>query len=88
MKNFDPKDSVLVSVKFTKVLYAQLRSQEFAPPEGPSFKIPPEELKGKRNPDFAPADIGMKLACGFEMLIAPESVKTVCSPSFEVVFLS
>ncbi|KAI5790661.1 SGT1 protein-domain-containing protein [Peziza echinospora] len=76
MKNFNPKDSVLVSVKFTKVLYAQLRSQEFAPPEGAGFKIPSEELKGKRNPDFAPADIGMKLACGFEMLIAPESVKT------------
>jgi hypothetical protein len=59
---FPPEDFVTVSVKFTKVGFAQLRSQVFSPPPAwtgviPRIKEPPVEL-------------GMKLTCGFEMLLS------------------
>jgi len=59
---FPPEDFVTVSVKFTKVGFAQLRSQVFNPPPAwtgviPRIKEPPVEL-------------GMKLTCGFEMLMS------------------
>lgn len=64
--NFPPKDLVSVSVKFTRVLFAQLRSQRFDPPPGWA------ELLSKQ-PDGKPRqqlEMGMKLACGFEMMVA------------------
>jgi hypothetical protein len=60
--NFPPEDFVTVSVKFTKVGYAQLRSQIFDPPPAWTGVIP-----RMRDPK---AEMGMKLACGFEMLLA------------------
>jgi hypothetical protein len=59
---FPPEDFVNVSVKFTKVGFAQLRSQVFSPPPAwtgviPRIKEPPVEM-------------GMKLTCGFEMLLS------------------
>jgi hypothetical protein len=77
MTTFDPKDSVTIPVRFTKVLYAQLRSQEFEPPADVGFVMPPEKIKGKKNMDFVAADIGMKVACGFEILMAPDGVRSV-----------
>lgn len=59
--NFPPEDFVIVSVKFTKVGYAQLRSQLFDPPPAWTGIIP-------RMHDEKVA-IGMKLTCGFEMLV-------------------
>ncbi|KAF8444332.1 SGT1 protein-domain-containing protein [Terfezia claveryi] len=76
MKVFHPKDSVRVSIKFTKVLYAQLRSQEFDPPAGSGFEIPPTVEGVTPSKEFSEADVGMKVACGFEMLMASESVKS------------
>ncbi|EMF08951.1 SGT1-domain-containing protein [Sphaerulina musiva SO2202] len=59
--NFPPEDFVTVSVKFTKVGYAQLRSQLFDPPPAWTGIIP-------RMQDEKVA-IGMKLTCGFEMVV-------------------
>lgn len=59
---FPPEDFVTVSVKFTKVGYAQLRSQVFEPP--PAWTGITPRLKEP------PAEMGMKLTCGFEMLLA------------------
>ncbi|KAL7276492.1 hypothetical protein RUND412_000513 [Rhizina undulata] len=76
MKNFPPEDAVTVSVKFTKVLYAQLKGQVFDPPKGSGFKrVPP----GNKN--FSQADIGMKVTCGFEMMLADENAPQLSSPS-------
>lgn len=77
MNVFSPKDSVRVSIKFTKVLYAQLRSQDFDPPVGSGFEIPPTMEGVRQSKVFIEADVGMKVACGFEMLVASESVKSV-----------
>lgn len=59
---FPPEDFVATSVKFTKVGFAQLRSQIFNPPPAWTGALP--RIK-------EPAvDLGMKLTCGFEMLLA------------------
>jgi hypothetical protein len=70
---FPPEDLVTVSVRFSKVLYAQLRSQHFdAPPrwqqvtEG-SHTQGDAGSEGREN-ESRRRDLGMKLTCGFEML--------------------
>lgn len=62
---FPPTDLVTMSVKFTKVGYAQLKSQEFAPP-------PPwiEYASAKREAtSHDRAEMGMKATCGFDLLM-------------------
>ena len=59
---FPPADFVTASVKFTKVGYAQLRSQVFDPPSAWTGVIPRME--------DSKSEMGMKLSCGFEMLLA------------------
>ena len=69
---FPPRDLVTVSVRFTKVLFAQLLSQRFeAPPAwsniigGAQKQTSPENGRDK---GFTRLEMGMKLCCGFEML--------------------
>lgn len=59
---FPPEDFVTVSTKFAKVGYAQLWSQVFDPPPAWSGVIP--RMKDPK------AEVGMKMTCGFEMLLA------------------
>lgn len=59
---FSPEDFVTVSVKFTRVGYAQLRSQIFDVP--PAWVGVTPRLKDVR------VEMGMKVACGMEMLLA------------------
>lgn len=63
---FPPQDLVTVRVRFTKVGYAQLKSQEFTAPkvwEEVLAKVKPPQEKDR-------LQMGMKLACGFDMLVA------------------
>ena len=60
--NFPPEDFVTISIKFTKVGYAQLRSQVFDPPPAWAGVIP-RMIDPK-------AQMGMKLTCGFEMMLS------------------
>ncbi|OAA49535.1 regulatory factor Sgt1 [Metarhizium rileyi] len=66
---FPPEDFVTTSVHFTRVLFAQLKSQHMDPPprwqavhKDCSEVFPSEAQK------FARQDMGMKLTCGYEML--------------------
>ncbi|KAF2765560.1 SGT1-domain-containing protein [Teratosphaeria nubilosa] len=59
---FPPEDLVTVSVRFTKVGYAQLRSQLFDTPPAWTGIIP--RLSDPK------VEMGMKITCGFEMLLA------------------
>ena len=77
LKTYDPKgltfaptDCVKVSIKFTKIGYAQLKSQSFDPP--PVWK---DFQAANRDPvSQEMINMGMKVACGFEMLISdPQS---------------
>ncbi|KAI8147285.1 SGT1 protein-domain-containing protein [Fennellomyces sp. T-0311] len=62
MRQFPPHESVTTTVAFTKTTYAQTVSQKFYPPK--PFHLPP--VRDKRS--FARAELGMKVACGLEML--------------------
>lgn len=63
---FPTKDLISASVKFTKVGFAQLKSQHFeAPPMWATA------LSNVRDPkSTVQAELGMKVACGFEMLLS------------------
>ncbi|EAW09523.1 putative regulatory factor Sgt1 [Aspergillus clavatus NRRL 1] len=62
---FKPEDFVTVSVRFTRVGYAQLKSQDFPAPKSWVGKLPPTDDRTA----YERAEVGMKLSCGFEMLL-------------------
>ncbi|KAL5534603.1 hypothetical protein ACEPAG_1066 [Sanghuangporus baumii] len=63
MSRFPPQTSMLSPVRMTRTAYAQLSGQKFHPPKAfGQFK----EREGTR--EWKWRDIGMKIACGFEML--------------------
>ncbi|KAH9239232.1 hypothetical protein K456DRAFT_1827260 [Colletotrichum gloeosporioides 23] len=61
---FPPHDMVTLSVKLTKVLFAQLRSQRFEPPKPWSDVL--EKAQGN---ELSYVEMGMKLASGFEIMM-------------------
>ncbi|KAM0798630.1 putative regulatory factor Sgt1 [Usnea florida] len=62
---FPPTDLVVTSVKFTKVGYAQLKSQQFA---APTLWADSASTRTDANSQNRIA-MGMKITCGFEMLM-------------------
>jgi hypothetical protein len=62
---FPPEDLVTVSIRFTRVGYAQLKSQEFPTPKAWVGILPP--VVDSKN--YSCAEIGMKVASGLEMLL-------------------
>ncbi|KAI1385280.1 SGT1-domain-containing protein [Hypoxylon trugodes] len=70
--HFPPRDLVTVSVKFTKVLFAQLKSQRFLPPPIWSDVFEDAEKQASSAGDaqkrLARLELGMKVTSGFEML--------------------
>ena len=69
---FPPADLVTISVRFTKVLFAQVKSQHFLPPPTWSAVLAPDaEAKGaEEQKALSRLEMGMKLTSGFEMLTA------------------
>ncbi|KAK2770858.1 regulatory factor sgt1 [Colletotrichum kahawae] len=61
---FPPHDMVTLSLKLTKVLFAQLRSQRFGPPAPWSDLLE----KAQRN-ELSCLEMGMKLTSGFEIMM-------------------
>ena len=70
---FPPVDLVTVSVRFTKVLYAQLKSQEFLPPTVWKDVLLRAEKNaqsgGLLSKQYVQHEVGMKVTSGFEMLL-------------------
>ncbi|KZV68670.1 SGT1-domain-containing protein [Peniophora sp. CONT] len=63
MSRFPPSQSVLRRVRMTRTAYAQLLGQKFYPPKiFGTFREP------EGSPTWRWRDVGMKIACGFEML--------------------
>lgn len=63
---FPPEDMVTVSVKFTKVGFAQIRSQQFSfPVSWQGHWSIENHIKSNER-----VEIGMKLTCGFEMMLS------------------
>lgn len=63
---FPPEDLVVMSVQFPRVGYAQLKSQEFRAPSAWNPKMPSKSDQAS----FMQAETGMKLTCGFEILLS------------------
>ncbi|KAJ3531640.1 hypothetical protein NM688_g7544 [Phlebia brevispora] len=63
MSRFPPEPSVLTTIRLTRTAYAQLVGQKFYPPKVFGRWHEPEGTPGWRW-----RDVGMKIACGFEML--------------------
>lgn len=84
---FPPSDLVQLSVKFTKVLYAQLKSQRFSPPPAWQgiFNALEREIHGPQE-NHSMLELGMKVACGFEML-ALDAAKSNNRTAREVALL-
>ncbi|KAL9030321.1 MAG: hypothetical protein Q9196_001549 [Gyalolechia fulgens] len=68
---FALEDFVTVSVKFTKVGYAQLKGQDFhTPPAWAAYFS-----RGPETRNHPGSEMGMKVTCGFEMLLSdPQNV--------------
>lgn len=67
MEYFSAAKHVCITAKvdFTRCLYAKLLKQHFSVPRNSGFKILPSS-----HPDHKAYDLGMKLACGLEMLLS------------------
>ena len=70
---FPPEDLVTISTRFTRVLYAQLKSQQFSTPAAwknilvePENAALSETIKAQK---YARLETGMKVTSGFEMLL-------------------
>ena len=68
---FPPDDLVTVSVRFTKVLYAQVNSQQFSPPSvwKDQLAIAEKSSVSQGNKSYSRLETGMKITSGVEMLI-------------------
>lgn len=62
---FPPDDLITISVRFSRVGYAQLRSQDFDAPAVWKDKFRIDDSK-----DRARLELGMKVTCGFEMMLS------------------
>ena len=68
---FPPNDLVTVPVKFTKVGYAQLKSQQFPTP----LVWRSQSLRDTDGKGQSRIDMGTKVTCGFEMLLSdPQNI--------------
>lgn len=68
---FPPEDFVTISTRFSKVSYAQLKSQQFIVP--PAWRSAMAKLMGERElsaKEVARLETGMKVGCGYEMLVS------------------
>ncbi|XP_035694606.1 protein ecdysoneless homolog [Branchiostoma floridae] len=63
MKHFPTDSCVRARVRFTRCLYGQLLQQRFTPDKRSGWTVPPPS-----HPDHPAWDLGIKLACGFEIL--------------------
>ncbi|KAI0467246.1 SGT1-domain-containing protein [Xylaria cf. heliscus] len=73
--HFPPKDLVTVSIRFTKTLFAQVKSQRFiVPPIWSTIVKPAEDKAGLISEEeqkiSARLELGMKVTSGFEILAA------------------
>lgn len=70
---FPPEDLVTISTKFTKLRFAQVKSQELSIPL--SWKKTLKTTKKCDDNSYEQLKLGMKLACGYEMLMKDPQYK-------------
>ncbi|CAH1398496.1 unnamed protein product [Nezara viridula] len=74
MRNFPPETRVMTTVKMTRCQYAMLSQAKYTPDRRTGWQLP-----SPTSPLYLPHTIGVKLACGFEILVtqakSPESIE-------------
>lgn len=65
MKYFPPENRVYTRTKFTKCLYAMLNHSKYVPDRRTGWNLPPIN-----SPQYKSHSLGVRLACGFEILAA------------------
>ncbi|RZC37469.1 SGT1 -like ecdysoneless [Asbolus verrucosus] len=65
MKYFPPENRVSASVTFTKCLYAMLTHSKYVPDRRTGWNLPKAD-----SPQYRAHNLGVKIACGFEILIS------------------
>lgn len=68
MRYFPPEERVYCSVKFTKCLYAMIMHTQYMPDRRIGWKLPIQT-----DPNYKSHLLGIKIACGFEILAAQAS---------------
>ncbi|XP_018028226.1 protein ecdysoneless homolog isoform X1 [Hyalella azteca] len=77
MRHFPPEQRVMTAVKFSKALYAKLQASLYTPDHKTGWNLPP--LSHKEHKQHL---LGVKLACGFELLVCNAGgVTPLSSPS-------
>ena len=66
LKNFPPENLMKVGIPLSKCLYAMLAKQQFKPDKRSNWPMPPQSNRD----EYKASDLGFKLTCGFEMLLA------------------
>lgn len=72
MRYFPPEDRVYTSVVFTKCLYAMIMHNNYLPDRRTGWNIPPSS-----SPHFKSHLLGVKIACGFEILASQAKSSTI-----------
>ncbi|GLH15521.1 Protein ecdysoneless [Gryllus bimaculatus] len=83
MRFFPPENRVMRNVLFTKCLYAMILHHSYNPDKRSGWNLPAQS-----NPDYKSHSLGMKLACGFEILVAKQGKGMRSTPDEEEVDLS
>lgn len=65
MRYFPPETRLMTEVRFTRCLYAQLRQHRYMPDRRTGWNLPLPNA-----PEFVAHDLGLKVACGLEILAA------------------
>lgn len=66
LKNFPPENLMKFGIPLSKCLYAMLAKQQFKPDKRSNWPMPPQSSRD----EYKASDLGFKLTCGFEMLLA------------------
>ncbi|KAF2348399.1 Ecd family [Trinorchestia longiramus] len=81
MRHFPPEQRVLTAVKFSKALYARLQASPYSPDRKTGWDLP-----APSHPDYSKHLLGVKLACGMELLVCNAGgVTPLCSPAEEAI---
>ena len=74
MKQFPSANMTKVGLTLSKCLYAMLVKQQFQPDKKLNWPMPPQSQIN----EYKAADLGYKISCGFEMLLA-QSKSDICN---------
>lgn len=74
MEQFTLKKKLMTRIRFTRCMYAQISQQPFTPDMQSEWSLPPAS-----DPQYKAHELGLKLACGFQILCKKSGKRDVCT---------